>query len=146
MLSPPQACSPFLLTLLGIGNGMAYLCCLLAISTHFEEKRPIAMGITVCGSGIERSGARPRLNESTRAIGTEAIVTGSSPVPTRFRLKHRYPKNHTLIQSLYCPPTNHNIHSLIPKQFDCTKPTRRLPLHTEKYVFGRNSWGEIDLE
>ncbi|CAL8086173.1 unnamed protein product [Calicophoron daubneyi] len=36
----------------GLGLGSAYISAMVAITVNFEEKRPIAMGIISCGSGI----------------------------------------------------------------------------------------------
>lgn len=46
--------APFMLfiVLKGIGFNLAYMSALMAITTNFEQKTPLAMGIVSCGSGL----------------------------------------------------------------------------------------------
>ncbi|VDQ03606.1 unnamed protein product [Trichobilharzia regenti] len=36
----------------GLGIGMLYMSAVVAVTTNFDEKRPIAMGIVTCGTGL----------------------------------------------------------------------------------------------
>ncbi|CAH8502034.1 unnamed protein product [Heterobilharzia americana] len=40
----------------GLGIGMMYMSAVIAVTTNFNEKQPLAMGIVTCGTGIGLSG------------------------------------------------------------------------------------------